>query len=242
MMKEFTYSLISDMHVDFPQQKTPYELLEKNVIVAGDTSNGLHGLKFLNKLQNKGFTVYACEGNHEHYSNISQGRNHNETTERFRKDFPIRTDIDEVLSIVCVNGWYDVKSPWMWYRYMNDCRNGFGGADVGYKEVQRLMEFQAESLHQILCEDRKFVVTTHTAPCEETLDRRFEGEYSNTWYWSPKMRELLGRHSDKILVWNHGHTHSAAEEIVEGVRIICNPRGYPGENPDWKPKSVTVTY
>lgn len=73
-MTTFKYSLISDMHVNHPQLKTPYELLEENVIVAGDTSNGLDGLKFLHKIQKKGHNVYAVDGNHEHYRNVNQGR------------------------------------------------------------------------------------------------------------------------------------------------------------------------
>ena len=242
---DFTYSLMSDMHVDFPQPKTPYDLLEKNVIVAGDTSNGLEGLKFLNKLQRKEFNVYACEGNHEHYSNQARGRTHTETTERFREEFPIVTDIDDRLTLVCVNGWYDVKAPFMWFNYMNDCRRGFGeDPNSGAYEVRRLLEMQAASLHELLesSPDRKFIVTTHTAPCEETLDPRFDGVASNEWYWSPRMRNVLRNHADKILAWNHGHTHFPNEAVVDGVRVICNPRGYPGENPDWRPKTVTVTY
>ena len=72
--KKMKYSLISDLHIDFPQLKTPYNLLEKNVIIAGDTSNGLLGTKFINKLKNKGFDVFAIDGNHEHYSNLNQQR------------------------------------------------------------------------------------------------------------------------------------------------------------------------
>lgn len=80
---KFTFSLISDMHVDFPQPKTPYVDLEKFVIVAGDTSNGLGGLKFLQKLKNKGFEVFAIDGNHEHYANLSQDRTQQQTEDQF---------------------------------------------------------------------------------------------------------------------------------------------------------------
>lgn len=38
------FSLLSYMHVDFPQLKTPYDKLEEIVVVAGDTSNGLEVL------------------------------------------------------------------------------------------------------------------------------------------------------------------------------------------------------
>ena len=30
--------------------------------------------------------------------------------------------------------------------------------------------------------------------------------------------------------------------VKDGVRVVCNPRGYPGENPNWKPQSITVEY
>lgn len=26
--------------------------------------------------------------------------------------------------------------------------------------------------------------------------------------------------------------------VVDGVRVVCNPRGYPNENPDWRPRTI----
>jgi predicted phosphodiesterase len=54
------------------------------------------------------------------------------------------------------------------------------------------------------------------------------------------MLELIKRYKENILVWCHGHTHEAADKIVEGVRVVCNPRGYPGENKNWAPLTVEV--
>src|SRR3546814_14391584 len=68
----FKYSLVSDLHLDHPQPKTPP--LEQNVIVAGDCGNGLVGLKYLNQLKRKGHFVFAVVGNHEPYANVAQGR------------------------------------------------------------------------------------------------------------------------------------------------------------------------
>ena len=244
-MKEFTYSLISDLHLDFPQKKTPYELLEKNVVVAGDTTNGLEGLRFLQKLKNKDFSVYATDGNHEHYSNVSKGRDPAETTTRFREDHPAIIDIDDTLTLIQTDGWYTVSSPSIWDHYQNDCRNIFR---TGPKEATRLINemalFEAEWVWDMIDSfpERKFVITTHTAPCIDTLDPKFEGAFSNEWYWNPYMGKVLGEKSTQILAWNHGHTHAANEATVHGVRVICNPRGYPGENPDWIPKTITVRY
>ncbi len=234
------FSLISDMHIDFPQPKTPYDKLEKTVIVAGDTSNGLLGLKFLNKLRNKGFRVFACDGNHEHYSNVSSGRDYIDTLERFRQDFPSESQLDLGLQVIAVNGWYQVSREQDWYYYMNDSRNSGLSADrvnqIAINEAEQVKHF----LQRCLNSGDKAVVVTHTAPCTETLDPRFEGAASNEWYWSPYMRELIEKYPEAIAVWCHGHTHARNEAVVNGVRIVCNPRGYPGENKDWEPLTVEV--
>lgn len=235
------YSLISDMHLDHPQKKTPYELLEKNVVVAGDTANGLLGLKFLQKLRNKGFNVFAVDGNHEHYSNVAKGRTIEDTTNRFRQDNPNVADFEGV-PIIGVNGWYQVSNGDIWYSYMNDGPNAIGGlpsmagsiiSEAAFKDFSFLKE-QLETIPD------KCVVVTHTAPCVETLDPRFEGHYSNEWYYNGLMYELLEEYQDKILIWNHGHTHSFSDTEVKGVRIVCNPRGYPRENPNWKPFTIEL--
>jgi predicted phosphodiesterase len=234
------FSLISDMHVDFRQPKTPYDKLEKTVVVAGDTSNGLHGLKFLQKMRNKGFRVFACDGNHEHYSNVSRGRDHEDTVERFRSEFPMTGLLDLGTPIVLVNGWYHVTVEATWQRMMNDSRNsGFLAETVNHIAVTQANIVKA-AVQRWANNGDIGVVVTHTAPCQETLDPRFDGEWSNEWYWNPFMRDIIHRYGKNIAVWCHGHTHAKADKVVDGVRVVCNPRGYPGENPYWEPLTVEI--
>lgn len=237
----FKFSLISDMHLDFPQPKTPYDKLENTVIVAGDTCNGLGGLKFLDKLRHKGFNVCAVDGNHEHYCNLSRNRDVTETTARFRESHSANVEINGV-PIILRNGWYPVSDEFAWQHYMNDSRrcvlSGIEANDLAVSHAHYIeQELKAWRDYQ-----KKGVVITHTSPCIETLDPRFKGAPSNEWYWNPQMRRLLAEYSDVILVWCHGHTHNKNEAVVDGVRVVCNPRGYPGENPDWEPMSITVEY
>lgn len=237
-MPEFTFSLGSDLHLDFPQPKTPP--WGENIIIAGDCGNGLIGLKYLNKLKRKGHQVFAVDGNHEHYGNDNQGRTIAETTYRFytgldqaRVEFPL-----DDLMIIGTNGWYPVSDDVLWRNYMNDGRYAGSAQDVNEQAQADALFLDAE-IGEFA---GKVIVVTHTAPTMETLNARFEGHYSNEWYWNPMLGEVLRKHADKILVWCHGHTHAAADKIVDGVRVVCNPRGYPGENPDWAPKEITVSW
>lgn len=232
------FSLVSDLHLDHPQPRVPYHLLEERVIVAGDTANGLEGLKFLQKLRYKGHTVYAVDGNHEHYRNYSQGRFHTETTARFREEH--KRYHDEEVPVVLACGWYQVKDEEKWKDYMNDSHMCMLTAE----EVNHLavleFHFLQEKLQEWKVYQRKGVVVTHMAPCEETLNPDYYGDISNEWYWNPLMLPLLEEFKEQILVWCHGHTHKAQDKIVNGTRVVCNPRGYPGENPNWKPITIEV--
>lgn len=233
------FSLISDLHIDFPQERVQYNKLESNVVVAGDTGNGLVGLKFLQKLKNKGFNVFACDGNHEHYSNLSSGRDVYETAARFRENHPSTGEIEGV-PIILRNGWYTVELEASWSSYMNDSKR----CCLSAEQVNKLAEADAWYIKLQLKEWRDYqlkgVIVTHTTPCVETLDPQFEGAFSNEWYHNPHMRGLLAEFRDQIHVWCHGHTHASNEAVVEGVRVVCNPRGYPGENPDWGPKTIEI--
>ncbi len=234
------FTLISDMHVDFPQKKTPYDLFENNVIVAGDTANGLEGLKFLDKLKRKGFNVLACDGNHEHYANVSQNRTPEETSVRFREKFPGFGELDGV-PVILRNGWYVCSDEQSWQQYMNDSKRCM----LNKAQVNTRAYNDYTSIYQQLQEWKDYqlkgIVVTHTAPCTATLDPKYAGQFSNEWYWNPYMEDLLKEFSEQILVWCHGHTHASQDKIVHGVRVVCNPRGYPGENPEWRPASIEVS-
>lgn len=233
------------MHVNHPQPKTPYELLEHNVIVAGDTSNGLEGLKFLHKMQNKGHRVFATHGNHEHYSNLSQNRTIDSTRFRFEDVFEPIIDVDDGLTVILANGWYRVENPQSWYDYMNDCRYAASHDPIeGAMLVNASADGDARSIRRAINDrpEKKFIVVTHTAPSEDTLNPHYAGHFSNQWYFNPGLGEIRKEFADRILVWNHGHSHYPLDMVIDGVRTVVNPRGYPRENADWAPKNITVEY
>lgn len=233
------YSLLSDLHIDF--NHPPITQLEKMIIVAGDTANGLAGLKFLKNLKQKGHQIFAVPGNHEHYANATQKRTIVETEQAFYIGLSQRQveSLTESVVLIGANGWYHIDDEFKWKNYMNDARNTASSAETINRHAQLDAQFIYSELNKLLPGERAIIVT-RTAPCLETLDERYKGSSYNDYYWNPYMRPILSQMASKILLWHHGHTHGACDKIVDNVRIITNPRGYPGENPYWKPITIEI--
>jgi Icc-related predicted phosphoesterase len=222
------YSLVSDLHADFHGGFTAP--LKELVIVAGDTANSIgKSCKLLDAMRARGHKVFAIPGNHEHYIGLHDLQQAERVFETMGYGNP-RLFIGDGFNIIGVNGWYRINDEEHWRGYMRDQRY------LTAEDVNEAAQEQAAFVDDHLSASNvPCIVVTHTAPCMETLDPRFEGSDGNDYFWNPYMRPLLAKHADKIAVWHHGHTHNGTDQIVDGVRIITNPRGYPGENPTWQP-------
>src|SRR3990167_2823676 len=242
-MRRFQYSLISDLHIDTGHHTRMRDYpLEKNVVVAGDVANNVRvSTDYLNKLKDNGHNVFAVDGNHEHYANTSMGRSVAQVGVEFYDllNQSGTETIDDGLTIIGTNGWYDhTGHEDFWKTWMNDYR--YAG-DIGCAAA-----IEADWLDRAIAEVAgKVIVVTHTSPVAETLVWKpwdLDWDRSNKFFYNIHMRDVLVRWKDKILVWNHGHTHQRGNIVVEGVRVVCNPRGYPGENVSWAPVTIEVEY
>lgn len=74
------------------------------------------------------------------------------------------------------------------------------------------------------------VVITHFAPHPSSIARVYTDHPANPAFIVP-LEELMGR----AALWIHGHTHTRFDYRVRGTRVVCNPRGYPGESTDFRP-------
>jgi hypothetical protein len=77
------------------------------------------------------------------------------------------------------------------------------------------------------------VVVTHFLPHPGSIAPRFATHPLNPAFASD-LQPLLAR----ATLWIHGHTHAASDYRVGGARIVCNPRGYPGEPTGFRPDLV----
>jgi predicted phosphodiesterase len=67
------------------------------------------------------------------------------------------------------------------------------------------------------------VVITHHAPSPKRIHPRFAGSLLNTCFVSDAERLVDGR---LVRLWMHGHTHDSFDYVLNGTRVVCNPRGY----------------
>ncbi|MFC3692185.1 metallophosphoesterase [Chenggangzhangella methanolivorans] len=87
--------------------------------------------------------------------------------------------------------------------------------------------------------DGPTVVVTHHAPHPLSVAERWRGHPSTPSYVSD-LSSLIDRGQPRL--WVHGHTHASFDYEIKpmfgglrNTRIVCNARGYSGENPafDW---------
>ncbi|MBB2789236.1 UNVERIFIED_ORG: Icc-related predicted phosphoesterase [Rhizobium esperanzae] len=70
------------------------------------------------------------------------------------------------------------------------------------------------------------VVVTHHAPSVLSVSH----EYLNdplTASFASNLERLILRHQPRL--WVHGHLHNPSDYYIGRTRVVCNPRGYPGE-------------
>lgn len=81
--------------------------------------------------------------------------------------------------------------------------------------------------------DGPTVVLTHHAPHPNSIDSRYASDPLNHAYASNLDTVIEnGRPS----LWIHGHVHSRSDYQVFQTRVVCNPRGYPGEITGYDPQ------
>jgi len=80
------------------------------------------------------------------------------------------------------------------------------------------------------------VVITHHAPSRRSIHPRFADSPLNACFVSDA-EHLMG--AKRAQLWVHGHTHDSFDYLVNGTRVVCNPRGYAkagvNENPLFDP-------
>jgi hypothetical protein len=81
-------------------------------------------------------------------------------------------------------------------------------------------------LGKMLFLGHSLVVTPHLPP-PRSIAPQYAGSSLNRFFVAEDAAGLVERSGDRL--WIHGHTHTPCDYVIGETRVVCNPRGYPGE-------------
>lgn len=84
-------------------------------------------------------------------------------------------------------------------------------------------------LNHMLSEDqRPTVVIGHHAPSTMSIHEKYKHQTIMNGAFASNLEHLM-MDREHLRLWVHGHVHDRHDYVIENTRIVCNPRGYPGE-------------
>jgi predicted phosphodiesterase len=230
---------ISDIHLEF-LRKPPKIKVEADILVlAGDIGYPYSGIyrEFLIDMNKKFKRVYLITGNHEYYN---CGKNMNASMEEIDEEI-IRIIKNNNLNNICYldNSYDDYEG----YRFVGlTLWSKINNSLYLINDFTKINEMNVElynDLHEIGCEfldyitkevsSKPIIIITHHIPSYNLIDPVFRTEEYN------KYNQCFASNCEKyfrepIKVWIYGHTHRNRETEINGIKFLCNPKGYPSEN------------
>lgn len=229
--------ILSDLHGDHRKTMLQPPAGADVAVVAGDACDD----GWLAEIA-KQMPVVFVAGNHEFY-----GHEHRERL-MVLQDIPGVTVLEN--AVTAIGGVFFVGAT-LWTDYGRDplaadtARRGMNDHRLikWRKEPwERFLPSHAATMHdysrEYICRALEFpfagprVVVTHHAPHENSVHPRFAGQVINRAYYSD-LGPLI--EACKPDLWVHGHVHNCFDYHVGGTRVLCNPRGYLGENAEFNP-------
>ena len=259
--------ILSDLHLEFGRMRPIHngERIDDGVdvvVLAGDIAEGLHGIRWARETFITKEIVYVA-GNHEYYDL------HWETMQEEMRNTAARMDVHFLdqnsvdlfgVRFLGATLWTDfaffgeekkTRAMHEAQLYMNDYKciqtshvlpesENSRSRVLEPHDTVRMHESAVAWLGQELGagEPGKTVVVTHMAPHRQSVHPRHANDILTAAYASDLSR-LMG----KSALWVHGHMHNSSDYVVEGTRVICNPRGYmirdgSMENEQFNPRCV----
>ena len=136
---------------------------------------------------------------------------------------------------------------------MNAASNGINDFRIIYNGDKRFTPQDALGLHlkdraylksmieRFQAEGKKIVVVSHFLPSYQCVNAKWKrnapDDHLNR-YFSANCDDLLDM--DDISLWVFGHTHDKFDGVVGKTRAVCNPLGYPKENPFYSDLVVEI--
>ena len=195
-------------------------------------------------------TIYIA-GNHEFYhgkwkASIQDLR---DTCALFNNVYFLENDVKVIDDITFIGAtlWTDCnKGDPLTLHALTDMMNDFRiirNDEHGYSKLRpaHIMYRHQQTLSYLNAilpdmKDRKVVFVGHHAPSKQSTHPKYQNDYLMNGGYSSELSEFILDHPE-IKVWTHGHMHDPFDYMIGETRIVCNPRGYTG----WDPQASVFT-
>jgi len=118
--------------------------------------------------------------------------------------------------------WPDFDPLTFWHEHWFDGRHWeYRGQDFG-----NILAYEMEKLGRV-CEHKPKIIMTHFCPLQMGVSEKFSDDPVTSAYFFDAEKYLASLPDGTI--WQCGHTHDQYDTEWGGVRIMCNPLGYPEE-------------
>jgi len=232
----------SDLHLEFAKYRFPLDMLpEADIwINAGDTHSDSEVRKSFDD-----FMKHHCDkvnvnyrsilGNHDVYGsgNFLDTTPINISYAHVVRRFNLGTERQSIKIMGCTL-WTATKNQKEFEdkveNYLND---SVWIAEYNYNNYKHVHDYHVEHIAE---HENTQIIFTHHLPSFQSIHPKY-AMMPNTAFASD-LDDLIIKVNPKL--WIHGHTHDSTDYHIGDTRIVCHPRGYPGEanHKDYMPRIV----
>lgn len=261
---EFSFDLISDLHVDtWDEFNWAYQATSPYCVVAGDVSQDrkllTQTLKHLGECYQG---VFFIDGNdeHRHYlDNLGQSyKDLRRYVDKFKNVVFMQDNVVVVngVAFLAVNGWwtFDMDPTVDREETMDWFHDRYGvGASVGPQVISMALNDAAYLHHSVKKlqthrDVKSIVIVSHTVPTPLLIDHdlELEGHYRFNTTGNSHLSAALDADTErKIKTWCFGHYHRSVDRVIDGVRYVNNCRGRadtPWSQYAFYPRRITLEF
>lgn len=227
---------VSDIHLEFLKTIPNIVPKAKILVLAGDIGYPHQQLytTFLQDVSSKFEKVFLITGNHEYYTQGQQSMEQvDDTIEKIIEEKSLHNTSFLNYDYEDYEGYRFVGLP-LWSKIQNPSYliNDFVAIQAMTTELyNELHAVGREFIEDMLTNSTlPIIMITHHMPSYKLIDPI---------YTTPKMapyNQCFASHCDDLIkdpikAWIYGHTHKPSITTINHVQLLCNPKGYPGENP-----------
>jgi predicted MPP superfamily phosphohydrolase len=225
----------SDIHLEFLKKQNTkfcdYIIPHAPVLVlAGDIGYPFQPLytKFLSTISKKFKKIFLITGNHEYYKTLGI----DETNKKI-KEIITENRLD---NISFLNNSYE---DYQGYRFVGSTLwSKISDNKYLINDFTEIKNLSVEKYNILHAECRKFIthsietekpviMITHHLPSHSLTHLNYIKYSYYQQCFSSSCDDLIRK---PVVCWFYGHTHMPMVRTINGVQILCNPIGYPGEN------------